>query len=62
MGALQYNQLNARQFSDLSYGDIQKLMAEYEAIDPMISQVIYEAYIKVTTCHNLNTARDLSSR
>lgn len=45
-----YNQLNYRQFSDLSLTDIRELMAEYEDIDPMISQAIFDAYIKVAAC------------
>tara|TARA_R100000935_G_scaffold55656_1_gene85822 strand:- start:317 stop:529 length:213 start_codon:yes stop_codon:yes gene_type:complete len=41
-----YNRLNSRNFNDLSYSEIRKLMAEYEDIDPTISQVIHEAYTK----------------
>jgi hypothetical protein len=41
-----YNRLNDRKLNDLSYEEIRKLMLEYEDIDPMISQCIYEAYVR----------------
>ena len=51
-----YDQLNARRFSDLSYAEVRALMSEYEEIDPMISRVIYDAYIKVIASHQCKAA------
>ena len=45
-----YNQLNACKFSDLTYAEISKLIKEYGDIDPMISQLIQDAYAKVALC------------
>ena len=55
-----YNRLNAKRFSDLSYDDIQKLMAEYGAIDPMIAQAIHDAYLAGTAGHSLKIAGNLT--
>lgn len=55
-----YNRLNAHRFSDLSYDDIQKLMAEYGAIDPMIAQTIHDAYLAEAAGRSLKIAGDLT--
>jgi hypothetical protein len=52
-----YNRLNSRDFNDLSYSEIRKLMEEYEDIDPMISQVIHEAYSKAVARSRPNSDR-----
>lgn len=55
-----YNRLNAKRFSDLSYDDIQKLMAEYGAIDPMIARTIHDAYLAEAAGRSLKIAGDLT--
>ncbi|MFG6661557.1 hypothetical protein [Sulfitobacter sp. 915] len=56
-----YNRLNKRRFSDLSYKDVQELMTEYGAIDPMIAQTIHDAYIAGAAGRNIKIPSDITN-